>query len=78
MKRAPEYKGIEVQGMAQRRAGLPVRTGTRIHQIKHSMKGASNFNRPMLDTKHKFGYIVSLIDVSSDMPEYSWFLASNP
>lgn len=37
-----------------------------------------NFNRPMLDTKHKFGYIVSLIDVSSDMPEYSWFLASNP
>ena len=34
MKRAPEYKGIEVQGMAQHRAGLPVRTGTRIQRTK--------------------------------------------
>lgn len=30
-----------------------------------------NFNKPMLNTKHKFGYLVSLIDVSSDTPEYS-------
>lgn len=37
-----------------------------------------NFNRPMLDAKHKFDYFISLIDVSSDTPEYSWFLASNP
>ena len=39
MKRAPEYKGIEVQGMAQYRAGLPVRTGTRIQRTKSTMKG---------------------------------------
>ena len=38
MKRAPEYKGIEVQGMAQHRAGLPVRTGTRIQRTKSTMK----------------------------------------
>lgn len=30
-----------------------------------------NFNRPM--RKHSYSF-----DVSSDTPEYSWFLASNP
>lgn len=37
-----------------------------------------NFNRPMIQAKHKFDQLESLIDVSSDTPEYSWFLASNP
>lgn len=37
-----------------------------------------NLNRPMFKTKHKFNQLDSLIDVSSDTPEYNWFLASNP
>ena len=32
----------------------------------------------MFKTKHKFNQLDSLIDVSSDTPEYNWFLASNP
>jgi len=37
-----------------------------------------NFNRPMLEAKHKFDYLDGSVEVSSDTPEYSWFLASNP